>query len=102
MQESSVVKPPFFRTRCASVTSTAARWPTEGHWYEQVELERDEMMPLARKRRKMSKADAQAWVYAELDRLHPPQKADSVRFGSRGSQVRILSSRLEFKSSSSR
>jgi hypothetical protein len=36
------------------------------------------MMPLARKRRKMSKIDAQAWVYAELDRLHPPQKADIV------------------------
>jgi len=26
----------------------------------------------------MSKADAQAKVYAELDRLHPPQKADIV------------------------
>jgi len=36
------------------------------------------MMPLARKRRKMSKAEAQAKVYAELDRLHPPQKADIV------------------------
>jgi hypothetical protein len=41
------------------------------------------MMPLARKRRKMSKIDAQAWVYAELDRMYPPltirQKADIVR-----------------------
>ena len=43
-----------------------------------IELECNDMMKAARKQG-MSKVDAQAWVYAELDRPHPPQKADIVR-----------------------
>jgi len=42
----------------------------EGRWKE-IEPERSEMMRIARKQG-MSKLDAQAWVYAELDRLYPP------------------------------
>jgi hypothetical protein len=46
-----------------------------------IELERNQMMKLARKQG-MSKTDAQAWVYSELDRMYPPltirQKADIV------------------------
>jgi hypothetical protein len=36
-----------------------------------IELERNDMMKLARKQG-MSKTDAQAWVYSELDRMYPP------------------------------
>jgi hypothetical protein len=44
-----------------------------------IELERNDMMKAARKQG-MSKADAQLWVYGELDRLYPPQpSADTVR-----------------------
>jgi hypothetical protein len=50
------------------------------------------MMPLARKRRKMTKTEAQLWVYGELDRLYPPpapvNKADSVLFVDSGKGVR--------------
>ena len=36
------------------------------------------MMKIARKQNGMSKADAQAWVYSELDRMYPPPEgADS-------------------------
>ena len=49
-----------------------------------IELERNDMMKAASKQG-MSKVDAQAWVFAERDRLHPPQKADIVRFGGRKS-----------------
>lgn len=45
------------------------RLQREGRWKD-IEPERDEMMKLARKQG-MSKGEAQAWVYAELDRLYP-------------------------------
>ena len=48
------------------------RLEREGRWAGQIELERNDMMVLARKERGMSKTDAQAWVYSELDRLYPP------------------------------
>jgi hypothetical protein len=41
-------------------------------WKSDIEPTRDRMMKEARKQGGMSKADAQAWTYAELDRLHPP------------------------------
>ena len=47
------------------------RLQREGRW-KAIEPERDEMMRLATKGRKMSEVDAQLWVYAELDRLYPP------------------------------
>ena len=47
------------------------RLEAEGRWAGRIELERNDMMKAARKQG-MSKSDAQAWVYAELDRLYPP------------------------------
>jgi hypothetical protein len=58
------------------------RLEAEGRWAARIELERNDMMKAARKQG-MSKGDAQAWVYGELDRLYPPltirRKADIVR-----------------------
>ena len=59
------------RTRDASPLAVTKRLQAEGRWAE-VEPVRNEMMRAARKERGMSKTDAQAWVYAELDRLYPP------------------------------
>ena len=36
------------------------------------------MMRLATKGRKMSKVDAQLWVYAELDRMYPPSEKGTM------------------------
>ena len=47
------------------------RLEQEGRWAE-IEPVRDDMMRAARKERRMSKTDAQEWVYAELDRMYPP------------------------------
>lgn len=50
----------------------------EGRWVGKIELERIQMMKLARSQG-MSKTDAQAWVYAEFDRMYPlVNKEDSV------------------------
>jgi hypothetical protein len=43
-------------------------------WKSDIEPTRDRMMKEARKQG-MSKVDAQAWTYAELDRLHPAEVA---------------------------
>jgi hypothetical protein len=42
-------------------------------WKSDIESTRDRMMKEARKQG-MSKIDAQAWTYTELDRLHPPDE----------------------------
>ena len=42
-------------------------------WKSDIEPTRDRMMKEARKQAGMSKADAQAWTYAELDRLYPQE-----------------------------
>ena len=47
------------------------RLEAEGRWAE-IEPVRDDMMRAARKQQKMSKSDAQEWVYSELDRMYPP------------------------------
>ena len=47
------------------------RLEAEGRWAGRIELERNDMMKAACKQG-MSKSDAQAWVYAELDRMYPP------------------------------
>ena len=47
------------------------RLQREGRWKD-IEPERNEMMKLATKGKKMPKAEAQAWVYSELDRMYPP------------------------------
>ena len=52
------------------------RLQEEGRWFGQIELERDEMMRLAKGRFK-TKAERQQWVYSELDRMYPPLEAKS-------------------------
>ncbi len=47
------------------------RLEQEGRWAGKIELERNQMMKLARKQG-MSKSDAQLRVYGELDRMYPP------------------------------
>ena len=46
-------------------------------WKADIEPTRDRMMKECRKQG-MPKADAQAWTYAELDRLHPPAAVAEV------------------------
>ena len=57
-------------TREVDPLTVTQRLQREGRWSE-IEPERNEMMKPARKQG-MSKRDAQAWVYSELDRLYPP------------------------------
>jgi len=52
------------------------RLEAEGRWKD-AEPVRYDMMRTVRKQQKMSKTDAQAWVYAELDRLYPPPDPSS-------------------------
>ena len=53
------------------------RFQREGRWKD-IELERNDIMKAARKQG-MDKAEAQLWVYGELDRMYPPpKKADTV------------------------
>ena len=49
----------------------AARLMREKRWFGDIELVRDQMMKDAKKKC-LDKPSAQAWVYAELDRLYPP------------------------------
>lgn len=46
----------------------------EGRWYGHIELERDEMMKLAKKQYPDKRA-RQQWVYGELDRMYPPPES---------------------------
>ena len=59
------------RTREADPLTVTKRLQEEGRWFGQIELERNEMMRLAKSRFK-TKEERQAWVYSELDRLYPP------------------------------
>ncbi|TWU06885.1 hypothetical protein CA54_52870 [Symmachiella macrocystis] len=52
------------------------RLEAEGRWAGNIELERNQMMKLARKQG-MSKEDAQLWVYGELDRMYPAKAAEA-------------------------
>ena len=47
------------------------RIEAEGRWAARIEIESNDMMKAAGKQG-MSKVKAQAWVYAELDRMYPP------------------------------
>ncbi len=61
------------------------RWRAEGRW-KQIKPLRDRFMAECR-HRKMSKAEAQAWTYAELDQLYPatePEVAQAVAGQIRG------------------
>ena len=58
------------------------RLQREGRWKD-IEPERNEMMKLARKQG-MSKLDAQAWVYSELDRMYPPPVPSSDKMSDDG------------------
>jgi hypothetical protein len=55
-------------------TSVASRFMREKRWWGDIELVRNQLMKDARKT--MDKPAAQAWVYAELDRLYPPLGSD--------------------------
>ena len=57
-------------TREVDPLTVTQRLQREGRWKE-IEPERNEMMKLARNQG-MSKSEAQARVYAELDRMYPP------------------------------
>ena len=48
------------------------------NWKSDIEEIRDRMMKESRKQG-MSKADAQAWTYSELDRLYPPAETTDRR-----------------------
>ena len=48
------------------------RLEQEGRWDSEMIMLRDQMMRECRKVKGMTKADAQLWVYSELDRLYPP------------------------------
>jgi hypothetical protein len=54
------------RTHARDVTK---RLQAEGRWFGQAETVRDEMMSVCKGR--MTKDEAQKWVYSELDRLYP-------------------------------
>ena len=58
-------------TREVDPLTVTRRLQAEGRWYGQIELERDEMMKLA-KAQFPDKIERQQWVYGELDRLYPP------------------------------
>ncbi len=61
-------------TRVAALVSqVTGRFMREKRWFgdEGLSKTRDDMLRLA-KVQKMSKLDAQAWAYSELDRLYPP------------------------------
>ena len=59
-------------TREVDPLTVTQRLQREGRWAGQLEVERDEMMRLARKRFR-TKEERQEWVYSELDRLYPPE-----------------------------
>ena len=49
------------------------RLEAEGRWAGQIELERNDMMVMARQQKRFkTKDERQQWVYAELDRMYPP------------------------------
>ena len=53
------------------------RLEAEGRWAGKIELERDQMMKLARQQG-MSKSDAQAWVYSEADNVRSDRKSNQL------------------------
>ncbi len=59
------------QTREVDPLTVTQRLQHERRWAGQAEAERDEMMRLA-KDRFNTKAERQAWVYGELDRMYPP------------------------------
>jgi len=63
-------------TREVDPLTVTQRFQREGRWKE-IEPERSEMMRIARKQG-LTKLDAQAWVYSELDRLYPPPSPDNT------------------------
>src|SRR5687768_4323446 len=55
------------------IRALSARWCKDGIW-QTVQPIRDQMMRECRKQG-MSKEEARAWTYGELDRLYPPLPA---------------------------
>ncbi|MFN9605974.1 MAG: hypothetical protein ACK6A7_21410 [Planctomycetota bacterium] len=69
-QSQAVVVSTTTHAREVDPLSVTKRLQRDGRWAE-VEPVRDRLMKEC-KNKGMSKADAQAWTYAELDRLYPP------------------------------
>lgn len=76
------------------IAAITRRFQKEGRWTGQIELQRDEMMKLARKRFP-DKGERQQWVYGELNRMYPPPL--ELPSGS----VQVIPSRMPVKSASS-
>jgi hypothetical protein len=81
-QDVSTVK--ATHTREADPLTVTKRLQRDGRWAE-VEPLRDRMIKECRKQG-MSKPDAQAWTYSELDRLYPPLETE--RTAGSGFQLR--------------
>lgn len=64
------------QTRQVDPLSVTKRLQRDGRWAD-VEPVRDRMIKDCRKKG-MSKSDAQAWTYSELDRLYPSEVTDSA------------------------
>jgi hypothetical protein len=62
------------QTRDVDPLSVTKRLQRDGRWPE-VEPVRDRLIKQCRQRG-MSKPEAQAWTYSELDRLYPPRESD--------------------------
>jgi hypothetical protein len=58
-------------TREIDPLSVTQRLQREGRWTGQIELERNDMMRLA-KDKFATREERQLWVYSELDRMYPP------------------------------
>lgn len=65
------------RSREADPLTVYKRLDREGRWKGEIEYVRNDMMKHARKLG-MSKTESQQWVYAELDRMYPPEKPVTV------------------------
>lgn len=58
-------------TREIDPLTVTQRLQREGRWFGQIELERNDMMRLAKDKFE-TKEERQRWVYSELDRMYPP------------------------------
>jgi hypothetical protein len=59
---------------------TTKRLQAEGRWFGQAEQTRNDLMAEA-KAGGMTKAQAQAWTYSELDKMYPPVQAKPAEAG---------------------
>lgn len=65
------------QTREVDPLTVTQRLQREGRWAGQIELERNDMMRLA-KDKFATKEERQLWVYGELDRMYPPPRKAAI------------------------